>query len=211
LHTDGLGPKAHRPIRLFARVSVEDGNTQTTYNHVMTTARSAVIDSNAIMSNILVIRGHRVLLDSDLAALYQVETKALTRAVRRNAERFPGDFMFQLAAEESGALRSQFGALETGRGKHRKYAPYVFTEQGVAMLSSVLNSQRAVQVNIEIMRAFVRLRETVSTHKDLARQLIALESRYDRQFKVVFDAIRGLMKEPESKRRGIGFTAKIDD
>jgi hypothetical protein len=211
LHTDGLGPKVHRPICLFARVSVEDGNTQTTYNHVMTTTRSAVIDSNAIMSNILVIRGHRVLLDSNLAVLYQVETKALTRAVRRNAERFPGDFMFQLAAEESGALRSQFGALETGRGKHRKYAPYVFTEQGVAMLSSVLNSQRAVQVNIEIMRAFVRLRETVSTHKDLARQLIALESRYDRQYKVVFDAIRELMKEPESKRRGIGFTAKIDD
>jgi hypothetical protein len=108
----------------------------------MATTRSAVIDSNAIMSNILVIRGHRVLLDSDLAALYQVETKALTRAVRRNAERFPRDFMFQLAAEESGSLRSQFGALKTGRGKHRKYAPYVFTEQGVAMLSSVLNSER---------------------------------------------------------------------
>jgi len=177
----------------------------------MATTRSAVIDSDAIMSNILIIRGHRVLLDSDLAALYQVETKALTRAVRRNAERFPGDFMFQLAAEESSSLRSQFGALKTGRGKHRKYAPYVFTEQGVAMLSSVLNSERAVQVNIEIMRAFVRLRETVSTHKDLARKLIALESRYDRQFKVVFDAIRGLMKEPEPKRRGIGFTAKIDD
>jgi ORF6N domain len=177
----------------------------------MATTRSTGIDSNAIMSNILVIRGHRVLLDSDLAALYQVETKALTRAVRRNAERFPGDFMFQLAAEESGSLRSQFGALKTGRGKHRKYAPYVFTEKGVAMLSSVLNSERAVQVNIEIMRAFVRLRETVSTHKDLARKLIALESRYDRQFKVVFDAIRGLMKEPEPKRRGIGFTAKIDD
>jgi hypothetical protein len=115
------------------------------------------------MSNILVIRGYRVLLDSDLAALYQVETKALTRAVRRNAERFPGDFIFQLAAEESGSLRSQFGALKTGRGKHRKYAPYVFTEQGVAMLSSVLNSERAVQVNIEVMRAFVRLRETVHT------------------------------------------------
>jgi hypothetical protein len=105
----------------------------------------------------------------------------------------------------------EFGALKTGRGKHRKYAPYVFTEQGVAMLSSVLNSARAVQVNIEIMRAFVRLRETASTHKDLARKLSALESRYDSQFKVVFDAIRGLMKEPEPKRRGIGFTAKIDD
>ena len=137
------------------------------------------------MRNILVIRGQRVLLDSDLAALYQVATKSLTRAVRRNLGRFPADFMFQLAVEESASLRSQSGALKIGRGKHRKYAPYVFTEQGVAMLSSVLNSERAVQVNVEIMRAFVRLRETVSTHKDLARRLIALESRYDRQFKVV--------------------------
>src|SRR5271165_680311 len=177
----------------------------------MASTRSVTVDTDAIMRNILVIRGQRVLLDSDLAALYQVATKALTRAVRRNLGRFPADFMFQLAVEESASLRSQSGALKIGRGKHRKYAPYVFTEQGVAMLSSVLNSERAVQVNVEIMRAFVRLRETVSTHKDLARQLIALESRYDRQFKVVFDAIRGLMKEPEPKRRGIGFTAKIDD
>ena len=177
----------------------------------MASTRSVTVDTDAIMRNILVIRGQRVLLDSDLAALYQVATKALTRAVRRNLGRFPADFMFQLAVEESASLRSQSGALKIGRGKHRKYAPYVFTEQGVAMLSSVLNSERAVQVNVEIMRAFVRLRETVSTHKDLARRLIALESRYDRQFKVVFDAIRGLMNEPEPKRRGIGFTAKIDD
>jgi hypothetical protein len=151
------------------------------------------------------------LLDSDLAALYQVETKALTRAVRRNAERFPADFIFQLAAQESASLRSQFGALKSGRGKHRKYVPYVFTEQEVAMLSSVLKSERAIHVNIEIMRAFVRLREAVSTHKDLARKLMTLESKYDRQFKIVFDAIRGLMEEPEPKRRGIGFTATIDD
>jgi ORF6N domain len=133
-----------------------------TYLHSMAAKRSAAVDISAIMGNILVIRGHRVLLDSDLASLYQVETKALTRAVRRNAKRFPEDFMFQLAAEETGSLRSQSGAFKTGRGKHRKYAPYVFTEQGVAMLSSVLNSDRAVQVNIEIMRAFVRLRESVS-------------------------------------------------
>jgi hypothetical protein len=196
---------------MFTDIFAKNGNIPKTYNYIMATTGSAVTDINAIMSNILVIRGHRVLLDSDIAALYQVETKALTRAVRRNAERFPEDFMFQLAAAESGSLRSQFGALKTGRGKHRKYAPHVFTEQGVAMLSSVLNSERAVLVNIEIMRAFVRLRETVSTHKDLARKLMALENRYDRQFKVVFDAIRGLMAEPESKRRGIGFTAKIDD
>jgi hypothetical protein len=119
--------------------------------------------------------------------------------------------MFQLAVEETGSLRSQSGAFKTARGKHRKYAPYVSTEQGVAMLSSVLNSDRAVQVNIEIMRAFVRLCESVSKHKDLAGKLTELENRYDRQFKVVFDAIRGLMMQPESKRRGIGFTANFDD
>jgi hypothetical protein len=172
---------------------------------------SAAINTEALMRKILVIRGHRVLLDSELASLYQVETKGLTRAVRRNADRFPADFMYQLTAEEAGSLRCQIGALKTGRGRHRKYSPYVFTEQGVAMLSSVLSSKRAVQVNIEIMRAFVRLRQAVSMHKDLAHKLMALEDKYDRQFKVVFDAIRQLMHEPESKRRGIGFTAKLDD
>jgi hypothetical protein len=110
----------------------------------MAAKRSAAVDTTAIMGNILVIRGHRVLLDSDPASQYQVEMKALTRAVRRNAKRFPEDFMFQLAVEETGSLRSQSGAFKTGRGKHRKYAPYVFTEQGVALLSSVLNSDRAV-------------------------------------------------------------------
>jgi hypothetical protein len=177
----------------------------------MATTRSATIDTDSIMQNILVFRGQRVLLDSDLAAMYQVETKVLNRAVRRNPERFPADFMFQLVVEESASLRSQSGTLKTGRGKHRKYAPYVFTEQGIAMLSSVLTSERAVHVNIEIMRAFIRLREAVSTHKDLADKLLALEKKYDRQFKVVFDAIRSLMAEPEPKRRGIGFTAKIND
>ena len=176
----------------------------------MASTRSGTVDTDAIMRNILVIRGQRVLLDSDLAALYQA-TKALTRAVRRNPSRFPADFMFQLAVEESASLRSQSGALKTGRGKHRKYAPYVFTEQGIAMLSSVLTSERAVQVNIEIMRAFIRLRQAVSTHQDLAHKLVALENKYDRQFKVVFDAIRSLMKEAEPKRRGIGFTAKINE
>ena len=107
--------------------------------------------------------------------------------------------------------RSQFGALKTGRGKHRKYAPYVFTEQGIAMLSSVLTSERAVQVNIEIMRAFIRLRQAVSTHQDLAHKLVALENKYDRRFKVVFDAIRSLMQKPEPKHRGMDFTAKINE
>jgi hypothetical protein len=173
--------------------------------------RSTALNIDAIMHNILVIRGDRVLLDSELAALYEVETKALTRAVRRNADRFPADFMYQLTAEEGASLRSQIGALKSGRGRHRKYAPYVFTEQGVAMLSSVLNSKRAIQVNIEIMRAFIRLRQAVSTHKDLAHKLLALENKYDGQFKIVFDAIRGLMRQPQPKRRPIGFTAPLDD
>jgi ORF6N domain len=203
--------ESERPICLIASICAEDGSTRTHYSCVMASTRSVTVDTDAIMRNILVIRGQRVLLDSDIAALYQVATKALTRAVRRNPGRFPPDFMFQLAAEESASLRSQSGALKTGRGKHRKYAPYVFTEQGIAMLSSVLTSERAVQVNIEIMRAFIRLRQAVSTHQDLAHKLLALENKYDRQFKVVFDAIRSLMKEPEPKRRGIGFTAKINE
>jgi phage regulator Rha-like protein len=130
------------------------------------------------------------MLDRDLAKLYGVETRVLLQSMRRNLNRFPSDFMFQLSAEESTALRSQIVTLKGGRGQHRKYLPYVFTEQGVAMLSSVLRSERAVQVNIEIMRAFVRLREMIATHKDLARKLEALEKKYDAQFRVVFDAIR---------------------
>ncbi len=167
---------------------------------MMASTRSVSVDTDEIMRNILVIRGQRVLLDSDLAALYQVATKALTRAVRRNPGRFPADF--------TASLRSQSGALKPGRGKHRKYAPYVFTEQGIAMLSSVLTSERAVQVNIEIVRAFIRLRQAVSTRQDLAHKLVALENKYDRQFKVVFDAIRSLMKEPEPKRPGNRFHGK---
>jgi len=203
--------QSERLICPITFISAENGSTRTNYSCVMASTRSVTIDTDAIMRNILVIRGQRVLLDSDLAALYQVETKALTRAVRRNPGRFPSDFMFQLAVKESASLRSQSGALKTGRGKHRKYAPYVFTEQGIAMLSSLLTSERAVHVNIEIMRAFIRLRQAVSTHQDLAHKLVGLENKYDRQFKMVFDAIRSLMQEPEPKRRGIGFTAKIND
>jgi len=148
------------------------------------------------------------MLDTDLAELYRVTTKRLNERVRRNIKRFPSDFMFQLTKEEEESLRSQIATLKGGRGQHRKYLPYVFTEQGVAMLSSVLNSERAVQVNIEIMRAFVRLRELMSTHKDLARKLETLEKKYDAQFKVVFDAIRQLMTQPEPKKRKIGFLVK---
>jgi len=155
--------------------------------------------------NILFIRGHRVMLDTDLAKLYGVPTKVLNQAVKRNASRFPPDFMFQLTMEEATALRSQFATLKTGRGQHRKYRPYAFTEQGVAMLSSVLHSERAIQVNIAIMRAFVQLREMIGSNKGLARRLNELEQKYDSQFRVVFEAIRELMAEPEPKVKRIGF------
>jgi len=148
------------------------------------------------------------MLDEDLAALYEVEVRALNQAVKRNIARFPGDFMFQLTAEETAALRSQTVILEGGRGAHRKYLPYAFTEQGVAMLSSVLRSERAAQVNIEIMRAFVRLRRMLASHADLARRIAALEAKYDKRFKVVFDALRELMAPEPKKKRTIGFERK---
>ena len=154
---------------------------------------------------ILLIRGHRVMLDTDLAILYDVPTKRLNEQVMRNKKRFPSDFMFQLTAEEVERLRSQFATLKPGRGQHRKYRPYAFTEQGVAMLSSVLHSERAIQVNIAIMRAFVQLREMIGSNKGLARRLNELEKKYDSQFRVVFEAIRELMAEPEPKVKRIGF------
>ena len=137
--------------------------------------------------------------------LYCVPVRVLNQAVKRNIDRFPGDFMFQLSREEDDSLRSQIVTLKKGRGQHRKYLPYVFTEQGVAMLSSVLNSERAVKVNIEIMRTFVRLRQMLASNAELARKLASLEKKYDEHFKVVFDAIRELMKPPEPKRSRIGF------
>ena len=151
----------------------------------------AAVSIRTIERRILFVRGERVMLDSDLAALYGVQTKVLNQAVRRNGDRFPIDFMFQLSTQEAESLRSQIVTVKLGRGQHRKYLPHVFTEQGVAMLSSVLKSRRAVQVNVEIMRAFVRLREMLSA---------------DAQFKVVFDAIRQLMTAPpEPPRKKIGF------
>jgi hypothetical protein len=170
------------------------------------TAGQGVIPVEKITQAILLIRGQKAMLDEALAALYGVEVKVLNQAVRRNTDRFPADFMFQLTAAETALLRSQFVTLKAGRGQHRKYQPYAFTEQGVAMLSSVLRSKRAVHVNIEIMRAFVQLRRILSSHADLARKLAALEKKYDAQFKAVFDAIRELMTPPElPKKRRIGF------
>jgi len=159
--------------------------------------------AETIAGRIVMLRGERVLLDADLAELYGVGTKTLNRAVKRHRDRFPPDFMFQLTGEEAGNLRYQFGTSSWGG---RRYFPQAFTEQGVAMLSSVLHSKRAVMVNVEIMRAFVRIRRILATHADLARKLAALEQRYDAQFKAVFDAIRELMAPPElPKKRRIGF------
>jgi hypothetical protein len=156
---------------------------------------------------IFLIRGHKVMLDADLAELYDVTTKRLNEQVRRNISRFPADFMFQLDAQEASALRSQFATSKEGRGG-RRYLPYVFSEQGVAMLSTVLNSERAIQVNIAIMRVFVRLRQMMATHKELAFKLIELEERlegHDEQIQNIFEAIRQLMTPPERERKKIGF------
>lgn len=160
-----------------------------------------------VQQRILSIRGERVILDADLAELYGVAPKVLNQAVKRNIERFPPDFMFQLTEIEADSLRSQLVTLENaGRGKHRKYLPYAFTEQGVAMLSSVLRSPRAVSVNVEIMRAFVKLRQLLQGNAELARKLSALEKKYDAQFRVVFDAIRELMEPPQqSPKKPLGF------
>jgi hypothetical protein len=158
-----------------------------------------------ISQRIYTVRGQRVMLDADLAELYGVTTGALNQAIKRNAERFPEDFMFRLSQEESDSLRSQTVILKPGRGQYRKFLPYVFTEQGVAMLSGTLQSPRAVQVNIAIMRAFVRMRRMLVSHEELARKVDALEKQYDKQFKVVFDALRALMEPPKVPRRRIGF------
>ncbi len=166
-----------------------------------------LIATERIAEAIVWVRDQRVMLDKHLAFLYGVRTKALNQAVHRNRARFPGDFMFQLTAGEFADLRSQI-PTSTGRGG-RRTPPYAFTEQGVAMLSSVLRSSRAIQVNIEIMRAFVRMREIVGTHRDLARKLDALEKKYDGQFRAVFDAIRQLMAEGAKPRRRIGFAREL--
>ena len=168
--------------------------------------KSSVVPARRIEDRILMIRGQKVMLSTDLAELYEVEPRALVQAVKRNIERFPEDFMFQLSQEEFSSLKSQI--VTSSWGGLRRATPCAFTEQGVAMLSSVLRSKRAVLVNIQIMRSFVRLRGMLASHADLARKLDALEKKYDTQFKVVFDAIRELMTPPTPKRRRIGFYAK---
>jgi len=155
-----------------------------------------------IEQQILLLRGQRVMLDKDLAALYGVNTGNLNKAVTRNSKRFPADFMIQLTADEFTNLKFQIGISRWGGTRKR---PRAFTEQGVAMLSSVLRSKRAIEVNIHIMRAFVKVREMVITHKDLSMRLNEMEKNYDSQFKMVFDAIRALVSQPEPKEKKIGF------
>jgi phage regulator Rha-like protein len=176
---------------------------------------SKSIAVEVIATRIVETRGKKVMLDRDLAKLYGVNTKRLNEQVRRNRKRFPEDFMFQLSWEEVESLRSHFATLNSAtstdsrRGKHIKYLPYVFTEQGVAMLSSVLNSERAIQVNILIMRAFTKLREIILTHKELAVKIESLERKYvehDETIKGIFEAIRQLLEpQPAKEKRVIGF------
>jgi len=170
------------------------------------TSNKVTIPSERIEKAILLIRGEKVLLDKDLAALYQVSTSVLNKAVTRNIDRFPPDFMFQLSKEEFSNLKFRFGTSSWGGTRK---LPKAFTEQGVAMLSTVLKSKRAVLVNIEIMRAFVKLRRMLASHAVLARKLDDLEKKYDKQFAVVFEAIRQLMElSQEEQKRKIGFLAK---
>jgi hypothetical protein len=166
----------------------------------------ALVPIEVIEKKILFIGGQKMMLDSDLAALYGVTTKRLNEQVRRNLKRFPPDFMYQLSREEFESLKSHFATSSSWGG--RRTRPYAFTEQGIAMLSSVLNSDRAIEVNIQIMRAFVKLREMMLSHKDLTRKLAELEKKYDGQFQIVFEAIQQLIEVEEKPKRKIGFLAK---
>jgi phage regulator Rha-like protein len=176
----------------------------------MNTKALSLSEDTLIKNYIFLIRGHKVMLDRDLARLYGVTTGNLNKAVKRNIDRFPEDFMFQLNRNEAISLRFQFGTLK--RGQHAKYLPYAFTEQGVAMLSGVLQSKTAAQVNIAIMRAFVKLREIISTHKELAQQLVRLENKiakkfakHDEEIQTLFNVIKELMSPPDKPKRQIGF------
>jgi hypothetical protein len=169
-------------------------------------ARNVPVPLERIASAIHLIRGHRVMLDSDLAVLYGVSTKRLNEQVRRNRDRFPDDFAFKLSAEEAATLRSQFATTKPGRGG-RRYTPLAFTEHGAVMLASVLRSRIAVEASIQVVRAFVQLRGLIVTHAALARRLDELERKYDSQFQAVFQAIRELMEPPAPPRKRIGFHA----
>lgn len=180
-------------------------------------AELQVASAPAIEQRIYVIRGRQVMLDEDLADLYGVETRVLVQQVKRNAKRFPADFMFQLTKAEAEALRSQIVISNIGRGG-RRYEPYVFTEQGVAMLSGVLRSDRAITVNIEIMRAFVELRRAAGSFQELQKRLDQMEldigarlSEHDAQLRQIFEVLRQLIAPPPSAKRPVGFRVREDD
>jgi len=167
-----------------------------------------IIPIEVIQQKIFLIRGHKVMLDTDVADLYGVTVKRLNEQVKRNVNRFPQDFMFQLSEEENQSLRSHFATIKIGRGHHRKYLPYVFTEHGTIMLANVLNSPTSVQASIQVVRAFVKLRQLLSTHKELTHKLIELERKiedHDEEIHTIFETIRQLMASPEKKRPKIGF------
>ena len=168
---------------------------------------TTIVPIESIVSKIILLRGEKVLLDRDLAVLYGVETKVLKQAVRRNIRRFPSDFMFELSKEEFADWRSQFVTSNSDKMGLR-YRPMAFTEQGVAMLSGVLKSERAIEVNIAIMRAFVKLRQMLASNAQLARKLEEMEMKYDERFRIVFEAIEQLMAPPERPRKKIGFEVK---
>lgn len=169
-----------------------------------------IIPSELIISKIYIIRGKKVMLDRDLAALYGVKTMVLNQAVRRNIRRFPEDFMFQLTDEENESLKSQIVILETGRGKYSKFRPLVFAEQGVTMLACILNSERSIAVNIQIIRTFTRLREMIADSTTLRNKIEEMEQRYDEQFRVVFEAMRQMLDDEGESPGLIGFVTNTD-
>ena len=168
-------------------------------------SKDVTIIENKINNKIYIVRGLKVMLDYDLAELYEVETRRLNESVRRNVTRFPLDFMFQLTREEDLNLKSQFATSSLAEYGGRRKLPFAFTEQGVAMLSTVLNSERAINVNIQIMRIFTKLREMILSHKDLQEKIKDLEEKYDGQFRVVFEALRQLIQEEEKPKDKLGF------
>lgn len=198
-----------RKLRHCDQISLIKPPDFLTFDPTMSTTKS-LIPAERIEKSILLIRGHKVMLDSDLAELYGVTTARLNEQVRRNKERFPKDFGFQLTQKEFEVLMSQFATSKSGRGGRRKI-PWVFAEHGILMLSSVLRSKRAIQVNIQIMRTFVRMRQLLASQKGLMEKILAMEKKYDRQFKIVFQAIAQLMQEEEKPKKQIGFKTDKKD
>jgi hypothetical protein len=181
---------------------------------MMKANQATLIPVEHIAQSILILRGRRVLLDSELAVLYDVTTKRFNEQVKRNLTRFPADFMFQLSADEANALRSQFATLKPGRGRHRKYLPYAFTEHGAIMAATILNSSRAVEMSVHVVRAFVQLRDLLASNRQLAEKFAELErkvSSHDQVIVGILKAIRELMHPPLPKKRPIGFAANLDE